>query len=164
MTFTTMNLTGERVLVRGTDLTGKDGETVLDSSQWNEVNRHRNVAEAGKDFDAEVDNFFAPLLRAAEKFETAREGRDEDPIAKFVLHEGTPSVQGREEIAVHLNKDSIVLRLIERGDTDRLVWVGDSLEVLEVLPGTSTASVVPQQRGVEPHDFEVEDGGEPTEG
>lgn len=153
MTFTTMNLTGERVLVRGTDLTGKDGETVLDSSQWNEVNRHRNVAEAGKDFDAEVDNFFAPLLRAAEKFETAREGRDEDPIAKFVLHEGTPSVQGREEIAVHLNKDSIVLRLIERGDTDRLVWVGDSLEVLEVLPGTSTASVVPQQRGVEPHEL-----------
>lgn len=158
MTFTTMNLTGERVLVRGTDVTGKDGETVLDSSQWNEVNRHRGVAEASADFDAEVDNFFAPLLRAAEKFETARAGRDEDPIAKFVIHEGTPAVEGREEIAVHLNKDSIVLRLIERGDTDRLVWVGDSLEVLEVLPGTSTSGIVPQQRGTEPHEPEINEG------
>lgn len=154
MTFKTMNLTGERVLVKGTDNFGTTGEVVLDARQWNEVNRHRNVAEAGQAFDAEVDEFFAPLLRAAEKFDTAQTGRDEDPIAKFVIREGSEGVQARPEQAIHLNRDSVVLRLIERGDTDRLVWVGDQLEVLEVLPGTQPAPVV--TAGPEAHEDLVE--------
>lgn len=157
MSFTTMNLTNERVLVRGTDVTGREGEAVLDSAEWNHVKQHRQVAEAGKEFDATVEQFFAPLMEAAEKFETAQV-KAEDPIAKFVIHEGTAAVRGQDEVAIRLSHDSIVLRLIEKGDTDRLVWVGDSLEVLEVLPGTSSAGTVPTQRGPEPHEPE------PTEG
>ena len=67
MTFTTSRLTGERVLVRGTDVFGTTGSTVLDSSQWTEVNSRKEFSQATDEFDAAVQAFFAPLTEAAEK-------------------------------------------------------------------------------------------------
>jgi hypothetical protein len=133
MTFSTLNLTGERVLVKGTDSQGTEGSVVLDSSEWSEVKRHESFASAEQSFDATVEKFFAPLMAAADKFESAMAKPKLDPISYVTIHEGTEAVDGRDEVTIKLSPDSIVLRIIESGDTDRLVWVNERLEVLEVL-------------------------------
>lgn len=130
--FTTTNLTNERVLVRGTDQFGTEGQTIVSASQWNDVQARSSHLEAHENFDAAVEQFFAPLMEAADLLNTSAQPKV-DPISYVVLQEGTEAEQGRDEIAVKLNVDSIVLRLLELGDYERLVWVNDQLEVLEVM-------------------------------
>lgn len=131
--FTTIPLTGERVLVKGTDQFGTTDETVLSSEEWSEVKRHMLLDEAAENFDAKVEEFFAPLLAAADQLENTSAVPKPDPISYVVIHEGTEAVEGRDEVAIKLNPDSVVLRLLEQGDFERLVWVNGGLEVLEVL-------------------------------
>ncbi len=141
MSFTTRNLTGERVLVKGTDIEGGSGQEVLDSSQWNELKARKDLQTAGSEFDAAVEAFYAPLLEAAEKVGKTLE-RPEDSLAFVVLDEGSDAVAGRPKHTVKLTRDSMILRLIEDGSTDRLVWVGEQLEILEVLPTDTTQTEV----------------------
>ena len=130
--FTTTNLTGERVLVRGTDQFGTEGQTIVDAEQWNDVKARSSHMEAHENFEAAVEEFFAPIMEAADLLNSSAQPKV-DPISYVVLQEGTEAEQGRDEIAVKLTVDSIVLRLLEQGDYDRLVWVNDQLEVLEVM-------------------------------
>ena len=133
--FTTRTLTNDRVMVKGTDIDGGMGETVLDASQWNDLKARNDVKMATADFDAAVESFYAPLLEAAEKVNRQLE-RPTDSLAHVVLDEGQEPVPGRAPQIVNLTKDSMVLRLLEDGNTDRLIWVDGELEILEVLPGT----------------------------
>lgn len=137
MTFTTSHLTGGRVLVRGTDTTGTQGETVLDGTDWARAKQHAAHAEAHEGFDAAVEEFFAPLLEASERLESTLAMPALDKDSYFVIDEGEEPTTGRSPVVIRLSRDSVVLRLIEEGHTDRLVWVGGELEVLEVLPGTT---------------------------
>lgn len=163
MSFTTLNLTGERVLVKGTDSQGTEGSVVIDAAEWNEVKRHAAVGQAQENFDATVEEFFAPLMAAAERFSGSFEKPKLDPMSYVTLHEGTEAVQGRDEVTIKLGHDSIVLRIIEAGETDRLVWVGDNLEVLEVLDLPASASASTPEPA--PWDQAVEAGeAEPVEG
>lgn len=130
--FTTANLTGERVLVKGTDRFGTEGTTVLDGSVWAQVKRHQAFHSAEETFDSAVEDFFAPLLEAAGQLEDALAVPAPDPITYVVLNEGVEGTDGREREVIKLDPDSVVLRLIEAGDTDRLVWVMDRLEVMTV--------------------------------
>jgi len=141
MTFTTRNLTGDRVMVKGTDIDGAVGETVLNATQWHELKARQDVKEQGEAFDRAVEEFYKPLLEAAEAVGKAYE-RPTDEIAVVVLDEGEEHVAGRAPQIVHLNKDSVVLRILESGNTDRLIWVDGELEVLEILPGTGNTGVV----------------------
>ena len=134
MSFSTQRLVNSRVLVTGTDKAGTDGTTTLDSTQWDEVNANSLYSKAVDEFDAAVDEFFKPLLDAADKASAAKVTKPDDPSSYVVLNEAVDSVEGRPAQLVHLNSDSIVLRLIEEGNTDRLVWVEGSLEVLEAQP------------------------------
>lgn len=134
--FTTLNLTNERVLVKGADQFGTNGEVVLDASEWNDVKRRLAHGEAHEDFEAAVEEFFAPLMEAVDKLTASDAQPKADPMSYVTLHEGTEARQGRDEVTIKLGTDSIVLRIIERGDFDRLVWVNDRLEVLEVIEGT----------------------------
>lgn len=127
--FTSVKLTDERVLVRGTDVMGHEGETVLNSAQWNEVIAHTEHSLAVEDFDRAVEEFFAPLTAAAEKV-SKQMTKPTDPLSYVVLHEGTEGVEGTDDVLVKLNKDSMILRLLESNDFDRLVWVGKELEIL----------------------------------
>lgn len=138
--FTTLNLTGNRVLVKGTDDQGTTGETVLFAEEWNRVKAHRAHLQAEAEFENTVEEFFSPIMEAVEKFSTAGELEDVDPISYVVLHEGTEAVQGRDEHGIKLGRDSIVLRLLESGDTSRLVWVGGQLEVLAATNGSQPAA------------------------
>ena len=128
---TTTELSGDRVLVEGVDHRGNEGQQVLDATQWNSIKTHDEVHEAQEAFDAAVEEFFAPLTEAADAFEAAREERNApDPASYVVIHEAVEGVEARPEFVVPLTQDSIILRLIEEGQADRLIWVNDVLEVL----------------------------------
>lgn len=130
MTLTTTKLVGSRVLVSGTDVRGTDGQTILDSTQWDEVNSNSAFDKATAGFEAAVQAFFAPLTKASEEFE-AQAKPQMDPASYVVLQERVEGVAPQAEQLLKLNHDSVVLRLIGQGDLSRLIWVGESLEVLE---------------------------------
>jgi hypothetical protein len=141
--FKTNILVGERVLVSGTDVTGESGKTIVDATQWNELALRKDVSKATADFDAAVEAFYAPLTDAADAAEQAFKGnKPDDASAYVVIQEEVPATPGQVGHTVRLTRDSVILRLIEEGNTDRLVWVDDQLEVLEVLPNTSTSAAV----------------------
>jgi hypothetical protein len=152
MTFTTNALTGGRVLVRGQDSTGTNGETVLDGTEWAQAKAQAAHFEAHEGFDAAVEEFFAPLVEAAEKLESSLAMPALDRSSYFVIDEGEEATPGRSSTVIKLGRDSVILRLIEEGQSDRLVWVAGDLEVLEVLPGTSTSGSV-QGQSPEPHEL-----------
>lgn len=129
--FTTRKLTNDRVLVKGTDTFGSVGETVLNSTQWSSVLAHIAAHSAEADFDAAVEEFFAPLMEAQAKFESAQAGPVADPTTYVVLHEAEEGRTARNEDVIHLGHDSVVLRILESGNHDRLVWVDGGLEVLD---------------------------------
>lgn len=138
--FTTARLAGQRVLVRGTDDSGGKGETVLSSAQWDSIKAASQVDEATVEFDAAVEAFFKPLTDAVEKVQRKAE-RKKDPSSYVVIGDEVEHVEGQRAHVEELNHDSQVLRLIEEGNSHRLIWVGEGLEILEYQP---------QQRDAEP--------------
>jgi hypothetical protein len=132
MTFTIINLAGDRALVKGRDSQGTAGQQILDASEWNDFNAHSKHNEAHEAFDAAVEEFFAPLNDAIASIkETAKPKHD--PLFFVTVQEKSEAVEGTDEVLVRLNHDSAVLRLIEQDpDTDRLLWVNDTLEILEL--------------------------------
>src|SRR5690606_16121312 len=57
-----------------------------------------------------------------------------DPLTYDVIQEAVPGVQGQGELRRVLSHDTYLLRLIDAGQEDRLIWVNDELEVLESDP------------------------------
>lgn len=137
--FTTIKLVGQRMLVKGTDKFGTNGEAVLSTEQWDELTTNQQYNRASDAFEAAVERFFEPLTSAAEKLSVSLD-KPSDPVSYVVLEEPTEGVEARSGHLVRLNEDSIVLRLIEDNDTDRLVWVDGDLEVLDSEPKPATLS------------------------
>jgi hypothetical protein len=135
MSFSTTRLVNHRVIVQGTDIFDVSGKTTLDSTQWDEIKADNSYSQALDAFDAAVEQFFAPLIEASESVAAAQPvAVPVDPMSYVVLSEAVEGVEAQPAQLVHLSADSIVLRLIEEGDTDRLVWVDGRLEVLELVP------------------------------
>jgi hypothetical protein len=133
MTWTTQRLVNSRTVVAGTDGNGVTNSTILYTGEWDRITAHQAQHQAEDLFGNTVEEFFAPLLEAAEKFEATKVTAD-DPLTYIVLHEGTEGVRNVPADVVHLSQDSQILRLIENNETSRLVWVGDDLEILAVDP------------------------------
>jgi hypothetical protein len=149
MTFSTIKLTGSRVLVRGRDITGTEGECTISSAQWDELNARTDVDRAQQAFDEAVQEFFAPLTEAAEKAHRSLEV-PEDSTSYVVLDEGSEGEARRPRQVVKLSRDSVILRLIEEGNTDRLIWVNDQLEVTEAsVASTPSAPAAAPETNVE---------------
>lgn len=132
--FTTIRLTNNRVLVRGTDFTGQFGETVLDASQWEFAKSQVQVREDQERFDDAVEEFFKPITEAAETLAKAQGRQPEDPSTFVVLAEAQEAQEAspaKEAHIFHLSPDNVVVRLLEEGHHDRLIWVGGTLEVLQ---------------------------------
>lgn len=128
--FNTTKLAGQHVLVQ--DDIGERFE-ILDSSEWDEIKLHVAHHEAADTFDATVKEFFAPLLEAADAAaenlaKLAAEAND--PAFTIVVSEGTEGVEAEPAETITLSRDSAILRMIESGDTSRLVWVGNSIEII----------------------------------
>jgi hypothetical protein len=122
-------LAGERVLVQG-----PSGEQcILDADQFNELKRQKAFDAAAEEFDQVVNEFFAPMLDAISLIQDklgATEIRTDDPYV-LVLEPAVEGAEGRPAKTVYLDHDTAVLRLLEAGQEDRLVWIGsDRIEIL----------------------------------
>lgn len=156
MTFKITRLIGSRALVRGEDVTGNTGETVLDTTQWDELNQHKAVDAAEGEFAAAVEAFFEPLTKAADALGQKLE-RPEDSLGYVVIHEGREAVAGEPAHVVQLSHDSKILRLLEAGNESRLVWVMDHLEILD-MDSTAPVAAVADVLGGEVGSIEQQDG------
>ena len=126
--FNTTILAGQRVLVTGSK---KNQQTILDSTEWDSVKAHQAYHLAGEAFDEAVTAFFAPIIEAAEKADAALAESlpKRDDAFVIVLSEGTEGVEAVEPEVIQLGRDAAILRMIESGDTSRLIWVGDTIEI-----------------------------------
>lgn len=134
--FTITRLVDDRAIITGTDVFGVSGRTTVFTGQWDEINGDSAYDQATEAFDSAVEEFFAPLTEAAEKFNKSLEQAEPDSIGYVVQREAVEGRAAQPAQIVKLSHDSIVLRLIEQGDSDRLVWVGD--DQLEVLAEAGT--------------------------
>ena len=130
--FTTTALATECFLVEGTDVRGRYGECVVFGSEWLEIKRALGTDTAKAQLDAAVEEFFKPLVEAADAFAAAK-APTMDALSTIVLNEGTTGEPAREREVLVLGQSSQILRAIEEGTTDRLLWVDGSL-VLTAAP------------------------------
>lgn len=141
MTFTLNKLVGHRVAVSGQDRANTEGSVVLDSAQWDELNRVDDTKAAREAFDEKVEEFFSELTEAADAYnESVAAAQAVDPLTYVTVQEGTEGVIGTRERRVNLTHDSQVLRLLDQGNHDRLLWVDGNLEILEAHPPVSIST------------------------
>lgn len=127
-TFTKTDLAGDRYLVRGTDDSGVQHSTILHSSTYGRLKYEQSVLAAGEVYDQAIKDFFAPLDEALAAAKATLP--DRDPAFFIVEQEAVEGTPEQGAIVVELDHATAVLRLIDSGDTSRLIWVGDSIEVL----------------------------------
>lgn len=125
--FTVSPIKGGGVLVEGTDAAGREGMTILRSESWEYVVEYRRKRAASEEFDQTVEEFFAPIIDAADKFAAAGTV-DGDTVV--VLDEGVEGAKAVEPFKVHLDAAGVVLRTLAEGDHDTLRWVGSDLVVV----------------------------------
>lgn len=119
--FTVTPLMGGGVLVEGTDVTGKEGRTILVSDKWEMLQSVRAHNKATEVFDAQVEEFFKPLTDAAAAAQAIAHPVTED-WSRVVLSEATPGVEA--EVIV-LDMDGVILRLLDETDGSMLRWIGE---------------------------------------
>ncbi len=129
--FNVTRLAGARALVQGTD----EGEsTILYTEEFDELKGNTALKEAEADFDTKVKEFFAPVVEASEAFEQAKKAAltVNDPAFRVVVKEAIEATAGQTERVRIVQRDTAILRLIESGDTSRLLWVYGSIEITEL--------------------------------
>ena len=126
--FTAIALAKEYFLVEGTDVRGNYAGCVVYGGEWLAIKRALGTDTAKKQLDAAIEEFFKPLVEAADAF-TAAKAPVVDALSVVVLNEGTAGEPAREREVVHLTRDSQILRAIEEGATDRLLWVNGELMI-----------------------------------
>ena len=142
--FKTTRLANHRVLVKGTDQFGTTNQTVLDSTQWDGIKAELTKSTVEDQFNAAVEEFYAPLLEKIDAIVAADEKSIVDDAYTLVVGETVEAVDAVAPAVYRLSQDSAILRLIEEGRTDRLVWVNDKLEIIAEegeTPAEAEASV-----------------------
>ena len=125
MTFDLTMLAGDQALVTGSK---PKQRCVLNASQWIQIKQHQARIEAEEVFDATVEEFYKPLTEAAGEYES-RLGQivKADPAFDYVLQPGAEGTEKTSRKVYYLNNASAILRMIESGDTSRLIWVNDQI-------------------------------------
>lgn len=129
--FNVTRLAGARALVQGTD----EGEsTILFTAEFDELKGNTAIKEAEADFGAKVKEFFAPVVEASEAFEQAKKAAltVNDPAFRVVVQEAIEATAGQTERVRIVQRDTAILRLIDSGDTSRLLWVNGAIEITEL--------------------------------
>ena len=130
MTISRTNLSGNRVL-----LSEGDKQYVADATEYNDLVAERDILHARNEFDDSVEEFFAPISEALDKLNEAGKPKlPRDPYTYRVVQEETKGAASQARIIHAYAKDTTILMLVDDHKEDRLVWVGDSLEVLEYTP------------------------------
>ena len=125
MTFNLTMLAGNQALITGDK---SKQRCVLDASQWIQIKQHQARIEAEEVFDATVEEFYKPLTEAAGEYES-RLGQimKADPAFEYVIQPGAEGTEKTSREVYYLDDASAILRMIESGDTSRLIWVGDQI-------------------------------------
>lgn len=137
MTFKVQTLAGQAAVISGTDINGITGQCVVSTYQWDHLKKDLAVRAAHEEFDAAASEFYAPLEAATDALIEAQKQHNADtidPAFEIVLEEGTEAVAATRRKAIKLDRDTVLLRLIDDGQGDRLIWVNDCLEILAETP------------------------------
>ena len=148
--FNLTRLANSRALVRGTD----PGESqILSTEEWDAVDQHLTQHVAAKAFDKAATDFFKPLTDAVDRLSQlqAESLPASNPLEKLVLREATEAVEGDEGETIFLGHDAQVLRAIATDQTELLIWVNGSIEIL--LPDEKPGDLLSADRGVPGMEF-----------
>lgn len=127
MTFTVTRLANSQAIVQGTDDFGNAGKLVLSTHTYDAWKaRHANDT-AKEEFDSAVEDFFAPLMAAADKLEAARnKPAPIDPMFTVVTGEKVEGVEEVVQTIENLDLNTAILRaILDLQDTSRLIWIDD---------------------------------------
>ena len=127
MTFTVTRLANQQAIVQGTDNFGNAGKLVLGTHTY-DARKARYATDTAKgEFDSAVESFFAPLMKAAEKLEDARnKPAPIDPMFTVVTGETIEGTDTVHQIIENLDVNTAILRaILDLQDTSRLIWVDD---------------------------------------
>lgn len=127
-TFNVKYLASNRALITGEDEAGDKRRIILDTTQWDQITAEAQHIEAHDKYDAAVAAFFKPLTDAADAL---YKPAIKDPAFYLVLQEPEAPSSGTPGVLVELTLDTAILKMIDSGNTDRLLWVGDTIEVLQ---------------------------------
>ena len=133
MSFTTIALTGNKVLVEGTDVRGLSDSQVVDSTQWDRVKSNASYKTALSAIDDAIATLVAPITAAVDAANAIAKPATLDPLLYVVEQDAVEHVAGQQQMLTKLNSDSVILRAIEEGKADRLLWVQHQL-VLSAAP------------------------------
>ena len=126
MSFTVTYLAGDRALVQE-----DTHQIILDAEEYLAMKLRQKKTGLIAQYDQSVADFFKPLTDMADKIKSVEEQENRiDPDFHFVLAEGTEGEEPVRREVYRLEKDTVILRLIEEGRTERLIWIGDQLEIL----------------------------------
>lgn len=126
MSFTVTYLAGDRALVQE-----DTHQIILDAEEYLAMKLRQEKTGLIAQYDQSVADFFKPLTDVADKIKSVEEQENRiDPDFHFVLAEGTEGEEPVRREVYRLEKDTVILRLIEEGRTERLIWIGDQLEIL----------------------------------
>ena len=126
MSFTVTYLAGDRALVQE-----DTHQIILDAEEYLAMKLRQKKTGLIAQYDQSVADFFKPLTDVADKIKSVEEQENRiDPDFHFVLAEGTEGEEPVRREVYRLEKDTVILRLIEEGRTERLIWIGDQLEIL----------------------------------
>ena len=126
MSFTVTYLAGDRALVQE-----DTHQIILDAEEYLAMKLRQEKTGLIAQYDQSVADFFKPLTDMADKIKSVEEQENRiDPDFHFVLAEGTENEEPVRREVYRLGKDTVILRLIEEGRTERLIWIGDQLEIL----------------------------------
>ena len=126
MSFTITYLAGDRALVQE-----DTHQIILDAEEYLAMKLHQEKTGLIAQYDQSVADFFKPLTDMADKIKSVEEQENRiDPDFLFVLAEGTEGEEPIRREVYRLEKSTVILRLIEEGRTERLIWIGDQLEIL----------------------------------
>ena len=126
MSFTVTYLAGDRALVQE-----DTHQIILDAKEYLAMKLRQEKTGLIAQYDQSVADFFKPLTDVADKIKSVEEQENRiDPDFHFVLAEGTEGEEPVRREVYRLEKDTVILRLIEEGRTERLIWIGDQLEIL----------------------------------
>ena len=147
--FNLTRLANSRALVQGTD----PGESqILSTGEWDAVDQHLMQHVAAKAFDKAATDFFKPLTDVVDKLNQlqAESLPASNPLETLVLREATEAVEGDEGETIFLGHDAQVLRAIATDQTELLIWVNGSIEIL--LPN-EPGDLLSTDRGVPGMEF-----------
>lgn len=126
MSFTVTYLAGDRALVQE-----DTHQIILDAEEYLAMKLRQEKTGLIAQYDQSVADFFKPLTDVADKIKSVEEQENRiDPDFHFILAEGTEGEEPVRREVYRLEKDTVILRLIEEGRTERLIWIGDQLEIL----------------------------------